>query len=167
MSSVSASTERREMASKGRSYQEFLIDSAAPNSNASFTLDKDSSVGARRAKFASTAKDLSLDRQTVCIDDPSSFTQRAMVRAAVHHLPPPVLSACDSSIGCSRCCVHPLTVFTRWRHSKASHPMSSRDTRSSRKSTATRTLILRLFPLATRCRDSGHVPMICYCRSYD
>jgi hypothetical protein len=84
MSGVIASTERREMASKGRSYQEFLIDAAAPNSVSSFTLDKESSVGARRSKFANTAKDLSLDRTTVCIDDPSSFTQRAMVRAAAH-----------------------------------------------------------------------------------
>jgi hypothetical protein len=81
MKGVIASTERRERASKGQSYQEFLIDSAAPNSSAKFSIDKDSSVGARRAKFASTAKDLALDRTTVCIDDPSSFTQRAMVRS--------------------------------------------------------------------------------------
>jgi hypothetical protein len=80
MKGVVASTERRERASKGQSYQEFLIDSAAPNNSAKFSIEKDSSVGARRAKFASTAKDLALDRTTVCIDDPSSFTQRAMVR---------------------------------------------------------------------------------------
>jgi hypothetical protein len=83
-SSVLASTERRDKASKGRSYQEFLIDSAAPNSSSTFSLDKESSVGARRAKFASRAKDLALDRMTVCTDDPSSFTQRAMVRTAAH-----------------------------------------------------------------------------------
>jgi hypothetical protein len=80
MKGVLASTERRERASKGQSYQEFLIDSAAPNNSAKFSIDKDSSVGARRANFANIAKDLALDRTTVCIDDPSSFTQRAMVR---------------------------------------------------------------------------------------
>jgi hypothetical protein len=84
MNGVVASTERREKASKGRSYQEFLIDSAAPNGAVSFAIDRDSSVGARRAMFASTAKELTLERTTVCIDDPSSFTQRAMVRTAAH-----------------------------------------------------------------------------------
>jgi hypothetical protein len=79
MNSVLASTERREKASKGRSYQEFLIDSAAPNKSSSFSIDKESSVGARRLKFAGVAKDLTLDKTTVCVDDPSSFTQRAMV----------------------------------------------------------------------------------------
>ncbi len=78
---VVASSERREKASKGRSYQEFLIDSAGPSSaSATSSADKESSIGARRAKFSSTVKELTLERTTVCMDDPSSFTQRAMVR---------------------------------------------------------------------------------------
>ncbi len=126
MKGVVASTDRREKASKGRSYQEFLIDSAAPNSAGSSAMDKDSSIGARRAKFSGIAKELTLERSTVCVDDPASFTQRAMVRACFGYISAalPMVSVCAAAARSSR---------TAGCHVRKSDPQCRQKTRRTSK----------------------------------